>query len=140
MPHVFDDATLSGVAVAGPRDVWTVGWSWNGRGSRSLVMHWNGSGWRVLHVTGPAGAAAHLSSVAVDGDDIIAAGQSPDADGVLQPVAFRLHGSTWTSHAAPGASDGGGFQGIDAVHGVGMMAVGIQWADEGYGSLVQQGC
>jgi hypothetical protein len=78
--------------------------------------------------------------VAVDGRDVLAAGQSPDADGILQPVAFRRHGTTWTSHAVPGGSDGGGFQGIAAVHGVGMMAVGIQWADEGYGSLVQRGC
>jgi hypothetical protein len=139
-PRLPDDATLSGVAVAAPDDVWAVGWSWNDEGSRSLVMHWNGSTWRVLHVTGSAGSSAHLATVATDGRDVIAAGQSPDADGILQPVAFRLRGSTWTSHAVAGGTDGGGFQGIAHVDGVGMMAVGIQWGDDGYGSLVQQGC
>ena len=68
------------------------------------------------------------------------AGQSPDAEGILQPVAFRLDGATWTSHAAAAASDGGGFNGVTADGGDGMIAVGIQWADEGYGSLVQRGC
>jgi hypothetical protein len=139
-PRLPDDATLSGVAVAGPDDVWAVGWSWNDDGSRSLVLHWNGSSWRVLHVTGPSGSAAHLATVAIDRRDVVAAGKSPDADGVLQPVAFRLHGSTWTSHAVAGGTDGGGFQGITAVDGVGMIAVGIQWATDGYGSLVQEGC
>jgi hypothetical protein len=139
-PHLADDGTLSGVAVAGPNDVWAVGWSWNDEGSRSLVMHWNGSSWRVSRVTGSAGSAAHLATVAPDGQDIIAAGQSPDADGVLQPVAFRLHGATWTSHAVAAGSDGGGFKGITSVDGSGMITVGIQWTDEGYGSLVQSGC
>lgn len=139
-PRLPDDATLSGVAVAGPDDVWAVGWSWNDDGSRSLVLHWNGSRWSVLHVTGSAGSGAHLAAVAIDGRDVIIAGKSPDAAGVLQPVAFRLHDSTWTSHAVAGGTDGGGFQGITAVEGVGMMAVGIQWVIDGYGSLVQQGC
>jgi hypothetical protein len=139
-PHLDDDATLSGVAIAGPSDVWAVGWSWNDDGSRSLVMHWDGSRWRILHVTGSAGSAAHLATVAVDGRDIVTAGQSPDEEGILQPVAFRLHGSTWTSHAVAAGNDGGGFKAIAAVHGDGMIAVGIQWADEGYASLVQRGC
>jgi len=139
-PHLADDATLSGVAVAGPKDVWAVGWSWNEDASRSLVLHWNGSVWRVLHVSGDTGSTAHLATVALDGSDVIVAGQAPDADGVLQPVAFRLRGSTWTSHATPGGVDGGGFQGITTVDGVGMMAVGIQWGSAGYTTLVQSGC
>jgi hypothetical protein len=51
-----------------------------------------------------------------------------------------LHGTVWTSHAVAAGSDGGGFQGITAVDGVGMIAVGIQQSEEGYGSLVQRGC
>lgn len=139
-PRLADDATLSGVAVAGPNDVWAVGWSWNDDGSTSLVLHWNGSRWRVLHITGPTDSMAHLMTVATAGRDIVTAGQAPDADGVLQPVAFRLHGTVWTSHAVAAGSDGGGFQGITAVDGVGMIAVGIQQSEEGYGSLVQRGC
>jgi hypothetical protein len=139
-PKLADDATLSGLAVAGPKDVWAVGWSWKDDGSRSLVLHWNGSRWDVLHVTGAAGSSAHLATVAIDGRDVITAGQSPDAEGVLQPVAFRLHGDTWTSNAGPAGSDGGGFQGITGVDDGGMVAVGIQWSEEGYGSLVQRGC
>jgi hypothetical protein len=51
-----------------------------------------------------------------------------------------LHGTAWTSHAVAAGSDGGGFQGITAVDGLGMIAVGIQLGDEGYASLVQRGC
>jgi hypothetical protein len=139
-PRLADDATLSGVAVAGPNDVWAVGWSWNDDGSRSLVLHWNGSSWRVLHVTGPTDSTAHLMTAATAGRDIVTAGQAPDADGILQPVAFRLHGTAWTSHAVAAGSDGGGFQGITAVDGLGMIAVGIQQGEEGYSTLVQRGC
>jgi hypothetical protein len=139
-PHLADDAVLSGVTIDGRGDVWAVGWSWKADVTRSLILHRVGSSWKILRLPGRTGSSARLAAVASSGGDIVTAGQAPDAQGILQPVAFRLDGSTWTAHAAGVGESGGGFLGVASFAGIGMVAVGHQIVDEGYSSLIQQGC
>lgn len=139
-PYLADDAVLSGVTVDGRGEVWAVGWSWKGDATRSLVLHRAGSSWKIVRLPGPTGSTARLAAVASSGGDILTVGQAPDAQGILQPVAFRLDGSTWTAHATGVGEGGGGFLGIASFAGIGMVAVGHQVVDQVYGSLIQQGC
>jgi hypothetical protein len=138
-PAPTGDALLSGVAAAGPDDVWAVGWSWKEDAATSLVLHWDGSAWSSVRLPG-SGAAARLSTVAAEGDQVVVGGQAANDAGIRQPIALRLHGTTWTEHATPIEPGGGGFQGIALAGRDGMIAVGSQLGADGYASLVQTGC
>jgi hypothetical protein len=141
VPHLHDDALLSGVAAAGRNDVWAVGWSWRGDATTGLVLHWDGTTW--AEVTLPAssgGAAGRLATVEVSGGHVAIAGQVPDAAGILQPLASVLTGTTWVDHGTPVEPFGGGFQGMMSLGQAGIVAVGNQISPDGYGSLVQKGC
>jgi hypothetical protein len=140
IPKPSNDALLSGVVATGPDDAWAVGWSWKGDATTSLILHWDGKTWsRVMLPAGP-GATAKLATVTAQGDVVAVAGQASDEQGILQPVALRLEGTTWIDHATPVEPTGGGFQGLMLLGRQGMIAVGSQLAADGYGSLVQKGC
>ncbi|MDP9300897.1 MAG: hypothetical protein M3P43_08410 [Actinomycetota bacterium] len=140
VPHPDADALLSGVAAVGPDDVWAAGWSWRGDATRSLTLHWDGRTWSRVPLPGRDGETARLATVTATGDHVGVAGQAPDQDGILQPVAFTLSGSTWVDQAVAIEPSGGGFQGLIFLGDQGMVAVGSQLAADGYGSLVQKGC
>jgi len=140
VPHPDGDALLSGVAVVGPDDVWAVGWSWHGDATTGLTLHWNGQSWSPVSLPFASGQVARLATVTSAGDVLGVAGQAPDENGILQPVAFSLSGSTWTDHAIPVEPGGGGFQGLLVLDNQRMVAVGNQIESDGYGSLVQEGC
>jgi hypothetical protein len=140
VPRPDTDALLSGVAAVGPNDVWAVGWSWRGDATKSLTLHWDGQTWSRVPLPGPDGQTARLATVTVAPDLIGVAGQAPDQDGILQPVAFKRSGGTWVDQAVPIQPSGGGFQGMMFLGDRGMVAVGSQLAADGYGSLVEKGC
>ena len=140
VPRPDTDALLSGVAVAGPDDVWAVGWSWQGDAATSLTLHWDGKTWSRVSLPGASGEGGQLATVAVAGDRVAIVGQARDGQGIFQPVAFSLSGTTWTDHAVPVQPSGGGFGGVMLLEHQGMIAVGNQLASDGYGSLVQKGC
>jgi hypothetical protein len=83
----FND-TLAGVAGSSARDVWAVGQYYvtaNGtRGSRSLVLHWDGRRWKQVHTPDPLtrGHASYLSGVA-----------APSATGVWAVGRVNRHGA-----------------------------------------------
>ena len=140
VPHPDSDALLSSVAVVSPDDVWAVGWSWQGDTTRGLTLHWNGRTWSPVSLPFASGQAARLATVTFAGGVLGVAGQAPDENGILQPVALSLSGSTWTDHAVPVEPGGGGFQGLLVLDNQRMVAVGSQIESDGYGSLVQEGC
>jgi hypothetical protein len=83
----FND-TLAAVAGTSARNVWAVGQYYvhaNGtRGSRSLVLHWDGSSWKQVHTPDPLtpGHASYLSGVA-----------APSATGVWAVGGVNRHGA-----------------------------------------------
>ena len=51
-PKLADDATLSGIAVAGPKDVWAVGWRFTSGGNKTLAEHFDGHHWHQVAIPG----------------------------------------------------------------------------------------
>jgi hypothetical protein len=63
------DDLLSGVAVAGPDDVWAVGFTSGPGGSRTLIEHWDGVAWSPVPGPNPSATANALNAVAVTSPD-----------------------------------------------------------------------
>jgi hypothetical protein len=88
---------LSGVDAAGARDVWTVGWVQprGGQHTRSFVLHWNGTRWRVVPSPSVAGRNTVLNAVAVrTSGDVWGVGYSGDGANA-RVVAMRWDGTRW---------------------------------------------
>jgi hypothetical protein len=88
-------AQLESIAVAGPDDVWAVGHA----NSTTLALHWDGSGWSVLH-----GAATNSSLRAVAAsapDDVWAVGDYLDQTNIRQPLLQHWDGRSWTVAKTP---------------------------------------
>jgi hypothetical protein len=88
---------LAGVDAAGARDVWTVGWVQprGGQHTRSFVLHWNGTRWRVVPSPSVAGRNTVLNAVAVrTSGDVWGVGYSGDGANA-RVVAMRWDGTRW---------------------------------------------
>ena len=85
---------LRGVTALGPTDVWAVGY--RGGSTRdtpieTLVLHWNGSAWRVAASPSVSGGANQLFGVtALSSSDIWAVGSTSGA-----PLAIHWDGTSW---------------------------------------------
>jgi hypothetical protein len=87
-----------------PDDIWAVGGTdviADGRHDHSQIHHWDGEQW--THVPGPTpGYYNNLRAVAaVAPDDVWAAGEYWDVDGIYA-FLIRWNGSSWTEVPAPG--------------------------------------
>jgi hypothetical protein len=99
---------LNGVAALAPDDVWAVG-HLDGSSpaglSRTLVLHWNGDGWKRVDSPSPGAAGNELLSVAAAGhDDIWCAGFTggPGPDASTEALLLHYDGTAW--HAVPPAA------------------------------------
>lgn len=131
----FND-TLAAVAGSSARNVWAVGQyavMKNGtRGSRSLVLHWNGSRWKQVATPDPLtrGHASYLSGVAAPSPSGVWAVGSVNRHGAGHALAEFWNGAHWrivhtvgsplTGVAALGGDDawavGGRDSGGDVMH------------------------
>jgi hypothetical protein len=128
------DNSLHAVAAIAPDDAWAVG-SYQAKGDRidapatdrPLAMHWNGDGWDV--VTLPDVGQGGLNGVAaVAADDVWAVGQSivhSAGHYRIPPLILHWDGKVWSSVESP-VADGASLNGIAAVPGGGLWAVGSQ--------------
>jgi hypothetical protein len=139
-PHGRGQTTLSAVSVVGPSSAWAVGWSWVGRRSTSLVLHWNGTGWTRSHLPGPNGAQARVAHVAPARGGVAVVGEVADPHGIMRPVAFVKRGTAWTELGVQGADMGGNLLGVTSMGVQGLMSVGEAQATRNYASLVVHGC
>jgi hypothetical protein len=111
MPHVSDHAQLSAVTAVSKDDAWAVGWhsppSEQIFATRPLVLHWDGSAWRV---TGPPRArAAQLYGVSADSSgDVWAVGahEPPTTtrgheETALRPLVVHWDGTRWRTLPDP---------------------------------------
>lgn len=131
----FND-TLAAVAGTSARNVWAVGQyhlDANGtRGSRSLVLHWDGGRWKQVHTPDPLtpGHASYLSSVTAPSATGVWAVGTVNRHGAGHALAEFWNGTRWgivqtsgpplTGVSALGAADawaaGGRDSGGDVMH------------------------
>jgi hypothetical protein len=106
---------LRGVAAGGVNDVWAVGDSIkdpnNGVSvSRTLIEHWNGSGWTVVPSPNVGQGSNSLAAVAVrSAGDVWAVGFVDDITGsipIRTTLIERWNGTAWTVVASPNAGTG----------------------------------
>jgi hypothetical protein len=111
---------LRGVVAVAPDDVWAVG---SAQGVGSLILHWNGNGWRSMRH--PGGGDSLWALAALDSDDVWAAGY------VLEPGSGSLHtriehwnGLAWSLESTPNPGLGPALFGAAAGDGV-VWSVGL---------------
>lgn len=101
---------LTGVAAAGPDDVWAVGYVHQDAVSRPVAQHWDGRAWTVVPVPAPGAGHSRLSSVAArSSDDVWAVGYAPSrsAGHVLEPYVLHWDGRAWSRVDTPnGGAEG----------------------------------
>jgi hypothetical protein len=109
---------LSGVAAVSARDAWAVGSASSGR---SLVLHWNGTGWS--QVPSPPGSLSGVA--AVSASDAWAVGCSNcSGTGTSRPLILHWNGSAWAQVPSPTVRGGGRLSGVAAVSARNAWAVG----------------
>jgi hypothetical protein len=101
-PH----SRLTAIDALGSDDAWAVGFQGerDGAGTRSLLLHWDGSSWLVSHDGGLGHFfATELEDVAMAAaDDVWAVGFDLSQGGtVIKPVILQWDGSLWQLVEAP---------------------------------------
>lgn len=115
-------ATLAGVAVVSPSDVWAVG----SKGDATLVRHWDGSAWARIPSPSVDGASNVLAAVTVVGPDDVWAVGSSSTSGGSKVLIEHWDGSAWT--IVPGVNPGEQENYLTAVSGTApddVWAVGL---------------
>jgi hypothetical protein len=123
---------LNAVAGSSGRDVWAVGqyylWANGVRGTRALVLHWDGSSWK--QVPNPSVVAAHpsfLSGVAVPAGPGAWAVGGINKHGARHALAERWNGQRWSVVRSTGPA----FTGVSALAANDAWAVGGGYASRG---------
>lgn len=113
-------AYLRGVLALAPDNVWAVGSS---QGVGSLILHWNGSGWRsVRH---PGGNDTLWALAGLDADDVWAVGYVLDpGTGSIRTLVEHWNGQDWEAEPAPNPGLGPALFGAAAGDGM-VWAVGL---------------
>lgn len=117
---------LTGVAAAGPDDVWAVGSygpSREGELSRTLIEHWDGTAWTVVPSPnkGKYQNGGLLSVVAVAPNDVWAVGYWVTKASVQRTLTLHWDGTRWRRVASPNV---GGLASVVAVAADDIWAVG----------------
>jgi hypothetical protein len=121
---------LGSVAAAGPNDVWAVG-SWFGSGDvyRTLALHWDGGGWRIVPTPNVRGGQQDnsLSGVAVLGHG----GAWAVGSHGVETLAERWDGRRWrvVPTPTPGTHHNAGLSDVAAVSPSQAWAVGSYVSD-----------
>ncbi len=84
---------LTAVAAVSDADVWAVGMN----GSRWVISHWDGRGWRLTR-----SAVVALDIEAVSARDVWAVGESSPRPGAARPASLHWDGARWKDVPVPG--------------------------------------
>ncbi len=130
-PTTKNDFLNTPVAVA-TNDVWVVGSQGNnsngeGAGARTLIEHWNGSGWSVVTSPNVSGANQDIlrGAATTSSTDMWAAGRSKVSDGVKRTLIEHWNGSSWQIVSSPNLNDeGDGLDSVAAISSSDAWAVG----------------
>src|SRR6266851_4499176 len=108
---------LNGVTVLSSTNAWAVGSYFNGMADRTLIVHWNGSAWKVAASSNRGGPASEnfLTGVAAaSASEIWAVGKYDDG-AAFQTLIERWNGTSWANVASP---DPGGPANNNVLNGV----------------------
>ncbi len=97
-------ATIYGVTMITPNDVWTVGQVSDAVGQRTLAEHWNGTKWSVVPTPNPGGQTGgyYLNAVAaVSANDVWAVGSNFNSGYLDTAVIEHWNGTKWSLVPAP---------------------------------------
>ncbi len=147
---------LRSVAATSARDAWVVGLSASSAVEPAtfapVVEHWGGARWEAVRIpAGPPGRDVQLSSVAVtSADQAWLAGTSSAQKPWDVPIGFvdRWNGSAWSPVDMPEALPsrnpprykGAVLDGVTALSGGPVWAVGRSWVGDTNHSLIERGC
>jgi hypothetical protein len=137
---------LTGVAAVASGDVWAVGYSAtnppNQSLSRTLIEHWDGSGWSVVaspDPTPPLSGGPYSNELygvaAVATDDVWAVGRTHDY-GAGRPLIVHWDGTAWTAVRAPRTGQFGILRSVTAVATDDVWAAGTQYVNGNQRTLV----
>lgn len=119
-PTVAATAQLLGVAAVAADDAWAVGSVGDATAGmeRALLLHWDGSSWVPVDVTGAVGGGRSLLAgvSAVSATDVWAVGYHHN-----RPLVLRFDGRRWMSADVPGR---GALAGVAALESGEVWAVG----------------
>jgi len=117
------DSSLFGITAITANDVWAVGGPVVVQPYRSLVEHWNGAAWSIVHGASFPGV---LWGVAAAGPADIWAVGTLNFPG--RALIEHWNGRSWTATALP---FNGWLRGVTALAGDDVWAVGLRWAANG---------
>ena len=122
-----------------PTNAWAVGIRQVGTSGRTLVLHWNGSTWKVQKSPNPGGTGTNTANVlwAVDASsatNVLAVGDfyNPDAS-QQQTLVEQWDGQVWKVHKSANSADH-----YDALLGITMASSSDAWA-VGYRQALDNG-
>src|SRR5258706_554264 len=94
---------LTSVVAISAQNIWAVGSHNNGTADRTLIMHWNGSSWKIAASSnrgGPASENILTGVAAVSASEIWAVGKYDDG-AAFQTLIGRWNGTSWANVASP---------------------------------------
>ena len=118
--------TLTGVACPTTTSCFAVGRTSIGVSFKTLVLHWNGSGWGVLSSPNPTGSSANLSAVACPSTKSCFAVGSYTSGSGQRTLIEHWNGAAWgfLTGANPGGSTDASLTGVACPNLKGCFAVG----------------
>jgi hypothetical protein len=119
---------LYGVAATSASNAWAVGDYYNGSAYQTLVLHWNGTGWKQVASPNPAGSSLGNSLSAVtltSATNAWAAGSYINSAGGSLTLILHWNGTAWKQTASPNL--GPTFPG-DNLSGVAATSASNAWA------------
>jgi len=118
---------LTGVAAISAHNIWAVGSHSDGTADRTLIMHWNGSVWKIVASPNRGGSASEniLTGVAAtSAGDVWAVGKFDNGLG-FQTLIEHWNGVSWAKSASP---DPGGQANNNVLTGVTALSSTNAWA------------
>ncbi|MDA8320156.1 MAG: hypothetical protein M0030_10185 [Actinomycetota bacterium] len=97
-PSAFSTGgSLSAVAATSAGNAWAVG----GRAGKTLILHWNGTAWKIVASPTPAGGAMLTGVAAISAGDAWAVGYNPTVGS--HALILRWTGKVWRTSSTPAA-------------------------------------
>jgi hypothetical protein len=130
---------LTGVAAVSAHNIWAVGFADNGTADKTLIVHWNGSVWKIVASTNRGGSASEnlLEGVAgTSAGDVWAVGKYYNGLG-FQTLTEHWDGTSWANVASPnpgGHAVNNVLNGVTALSSTSVWAVGY-YLKESYRAL-----
>jgi hypothetical protein len=121
-----NDNVLSEVAATSPTNAWAVGYYVDGAGHfRTLVLHWNGTGWTRKPSPNVGTNSNSLYAVsAISATDAWAVGYYYDDEGIYRSLVLHWNGTAWKRQPSPTAGADDVLQGVAATSSTDAWAVG----------------